>query len=330
MKIAVFHNQPVPPRDYGGTERVCAWLCQGLVEQGHAVTLLAPGSRASDVGGPLAGVRVLGWRREEDAIERLLSLIPDESEVLHSMVPLAPAVERELAKRAAIPVLTTIHGNGKPGEVFPEWSVFVSRDHAKRHGSERFVWNGLDPAEFTFNPSSLRSGFAFLSKTSWKVKNLEGAVRMCARAGVPLRIAGGNRPIAARLESWLRPGWSWLGKVAGAVKAAHLAEAKALVFPVLWPEPFGLVVAEALFSGTPVLATPSGSLPELLPASVGRLIDWQDQKAWLETLRQVNEGGLGWLPEACREHALEHFHYRRMTQAYVDLYRARISAGVKT
>jgi glycosyltransferase involved in cell wall biosynthesis len=333
MKVVVFHNQPVPPLDYGGTERVCAWLCQGLLELGHSVTLLAPesGPGARAMGSPgwqkaLGGIRVLSWTRGEDSLERLKALIPPDAEVLHSMVPLPEDLERELVHARGVPVVTTIHGNGKPGERFSDWAVFVSRDHARRHGSARFVWNGLDPAEFTFRPRGGRNGFAFLSKTSWKVKNLRGAMRVCARAGVPLSIAGGDRPLGLRLETLLRPGWRWLGRVAGDAKAEHLASARALVFPVLWPEPFGLVVAEALFSGTPVLATPVGSLPELVPASVGKLIQWQGDRAsesdWVELLREVQGGRMGWEPEACLEHATRHFHYRSMTESYLEIYQA--------
>jgi glycosyltransferase involved in cell wall biosynthesis len=183
------------------------------------------------------------------------------------------------------------------------------------------VWNGLDPEEFIFDPKRERQSFAFLSKTSWKVKNLKGAARLCSRAGVPLSIAGGDRPWGVRAQAWFKSGWSWEGKVSGPKKAEFLASAKALVFPVLWPEPFGLVVAEALFSGTPVLATPMGSLAELVSPEVGSLIPIEEEARWVALLRDLDQQRVGYDPEVCRAHALKHFHYRAMTSSYLELYR---------
>jgi glycosyltransferase involved in cell wall biosynthesis len=329
MKIALFHNQPVPPKHYGGTERVCAWLCQGLVEHGHEVTLLAPGvsnrpdpSFSKGWGRTLGALEVRTWDPRLNSEQQLRQLLPSKVDLLHSMVALPGAVEAALG----LPILTTIHGNGRPGEKFSKTSVFVSRDHASRHGSQTFVWNGLDPEEFPFDPKAQREGLAFLAKTSWRVKNLRGAARICAKAGVPLSIAGGERPLAVRVEAALRRGWRWRGAVSGAEKARHLAGARALVFPVLWPEPFGLVVAEALFCGTPVLGTPLGSLSELIPESVGRLLEWSDQEQWVQLVAETGSGRLAWDPSVCRAHAMEHFHYRQMTQSYVKLYE-RLRSG---
>lgn len=326
MKIAIFHNQPVPPRDYGGTERVCAWLCQGLVEAGHEVVLLAPDSRAwSEIS---KSIRFESWKLGENSLEELragLARVPGV-ELLHSMVPLPESFEASLA----VPVVTTIHGNGQPGEKFGPWSVFVSQDHARRHGHQRFVWNGLDPAEFELGSEEGRSGMVFLAKTSWRVKNLSGAARLCALAGVPLAIAGGDRPWSVRLEALFRPGWHWHGKVAGLEKARILASARGFLFPVKWPEPFGLVVAEALLSGTPVLATPMGSLPELVTSEVGCLLPLrgpEDEAAWLELIRDVATGERRFSAEACREHAIQYFHYRVMTARYLEIYRERLSSS---
>lgn len=334
MKVALFHHQPVPPRDYGGTERVCAWLAQGLVEAGHEVTLLSPEANPEESYSvrwqKLSGAMDRRhWDPQKNSLEQLKRRIPDGVDVLHSMVPLP----RDFEQRLGVPVLTTIHGNGKPGEIFSPGAVFVSQDHARRHGRDLYVWNGLDPDEFVLGRGA-RSGFAFLAKTSWGVKNLKGAARICARAGVALTVAGGRRPWRIRLEALFRSRWKWMGRVSGQRKARLLAEARALLFPVLWPEPFGLVVAEALFSGTPVLATPQGSLPELLGEpgglTVGRLLEWgpskESEQRWAELLCDVDSGKWSADPEACRDYALRHFHYLKMTESYVDLYR-RLRTG---
>jgi glycosyltransferase involved in cell wall biosynthesis len=312
MKVVIFHPVALPPRDYGGTERVVGWLARGLVERGHEVHVAAlAGSRLP------AGVRLLAVESDRRGAAELAPRLPAGTDVVHFMAPPGDG-----AASLPCPWLVTVHGNGKPGESFPSNSVFVSADHARRHGATAYVHNGLDPSEYRFDRSKSRS-FLFLSKTSWRVKNVAGAIRLCARARAPLRVAGGRRPWLSRLEVLVRRNMSWEGPVAGATKARLLAEAKALVFPVAWPEPFGLVVAEALLSGTPVLASPRGSLPELVPADVGALP--ADEDGWIDWL---SKPALPWDPERCRAWALERFHYARMSEGYEDLYR-KIGGGAR-
>lgn len=108
------------------------------------------------------------------------------------------------------------------------------------------------------------------------------------------------------------------------MKADLLASGRAMIFPILWEEPFGIVVAEALCSGTPVLATPRGSLPELIDHRVGRLIDWTDQEQWVSAVASLESGALRFDPEECRSVALEKFHYLKMARSYVRFYESRI------
>ncbi|MFZ9596186.1 MAG: glycosyltransferase, partial [Bdellovibrionia bacterium] len=111
--------------------------------------------------------------------------------------------------------------------------------------------------------------------------------------------------------------------VAGKRKAELLSQAKAFIFPILWPEPFGLVVAEALMSGTPVLAFKRGSLPELVTQDVGRLFETEQE--WVEYLR---EDRIEFDPEACRVSAMKRFHYSQMAQHYEVVY-DRVIRGEK-
>lgn len=313
MKILIFHPSVLPPQDYGGTERVVLWLAKGLHELGHEVLVAAfRGSRL-----PL-GVRLLDVPREAPSSEWLLGRLPQGTDVVHFMAPPSERVWRELA----CPGILTVHGNGQVGEKFPLNSVFLSKDHARRHGSEVFVYNGIDPSEYAFAPDMKSGRFLFLSKTSWGVKNLAGAIRVCQRAGVSLQISGGRRPYTQRLRAWVTPGLEWVGPVAGEKKAQLLARAKALVFPILWPEPFGLAVVEALVSGTPVLASPLGSMPELLPEQAGFLL--KSQKDWVGALR--GERGFP-SPEACRSWAIQQFHYKNMASRYLELYTRLRSGG---
>jgi len=309
----------LPPADYGGVERVVVWLAKGLIERGHEVYVAAlRGSRLP------SGVRLIEMSPGRVSAHDLLPCLPPGVDVVHFMAP------PEAGAMQALPCasLLTVHGNGKPGERFPLNSLFLSRDHAHRHRSLAYVHNGIDPGEFVFDPKAHRANWAlFLSKTSWRVKNVSGAIRICRRAGVGLRVAGGSRPWTSRWVVAATPGQGWLGSVHGEAKAKLLSEAGALIFPVLWSEPFGLVVIEALMSGAPVIATRGGSLPELVTPDVGLLLDAPFSKAgeanWVAQLREVwNQGpARRWAPEACRAHALTHFSHLKMAEAYESAYK---------
>jgi glycosyltransferase involved in cell wall biosynthesis len=312
MKILLFHPVRLPPKDYGGVERVVLWLAKGLVESGHEVWIGAhPESRL----GP--GMRLLPFEPGQGSALDLARRLPPGIELVHFMAPPGEAGLRALGCAS----LLTVHGNGKADEEFPANTVFLSADHARRHGATEFVHNGIDPEDYLFEPGRKDGRYLFLSKTSWGVKNVRGAIRICRRAGVGLRVAGGSRPWDARLAVAFSRQLSWEGPVAGRRKAELLAGAAGLVFPVLWDEPFGLVAAEALMSGTPVLASPRGSLPELIPADVGALP--ASESEWIERL---GSGTADWAPERCRQWALERFHYRVMTANYERIYR-RILGG---
>lgn len=123
----------------------------------------------------------------------------------------------------------------------------------------------------------------------------------------------------------------WVGPVAQTAKAKLLASAKAMIFPVRWSEPFGLVVAEALISGTPVIASRMGSLPELVDESVGALFDLDapgEESAMIDVLARLHDGGIRWSAEACREKALKEFHYSVMAQRYESVYRQVAERGI--
>jgi glycosyltransferase involved in cell wall biosynthesis len=317
MKIVLFHPTVLPPRHYGGVERVVLWLAKGLIELGHQVWVGAyPGSRLPE------GVQLIEFEPPETSAYALLKKLPEGVDGVHFMAPPEAGVWEKLPCAGVL----TVHGNGKPGEMFPLNTVFLSQDHALRHEGRTYVYNGIDPAECAFAPESKEDRFLFLSKTSWKVKNVRGAVARCRLANAGLRVAGGDRPFSTRLAvslySALGAQMSWEGSVSGNRKADLLARAKALVFPVLWEEPFGLVAVEALMSGTPVLATPRGSLKELITPEVGCLLDWDDQAAWLEVLGSAK---FSWDPEKCRSRALELFHYRKMAASYESIYRRVLS-----
>ena len=138
MRVVVASHQPLPARGYGGPERVIVALVRGLAALGHRVTLLAPpGTRV-----PEATVIEVPSRKLADP-DGVASHLPRDAEILHAHFPLR-------RDPAGIPVVQTIHRNLKPGAPPSPRAIFLSRDHARRHGSEVFVYNGLDPADYVF------------------------------------------------------------------------------------------------------------------------------------------------------------------------------------
>ncbi len=268
---------------YGGTERVVWWLAKGLAELGHDVAVeCREGSRF-----PFA-------RAVQNAR-------PETFEAVHYFN--TPAAE------PTFPYVVTIGGNGRVGETFLRNTIFVSRNHAERHGATHFVHNGIDPTESQFRARK-DNYLVFLAKASWKVKNVSGAIRMAAKSRHTLRIVGGSR-------RWANP-WGaarWEGMLGGEKKRGIVAGAKGLLFPVLWHEPFGIAVIEALASGTPVLASPFGSLPELVTSDVGKICASEDE--FVQAVASLSHFD----PTACRLRAETHFHYRGMAEKYLAHYK---------
>ncbi len=298
MYIQLAYDRPLPVATYGGTERVIWTLAECLHQLGHRVHLLAPaGSRWPH--GPLTTYDPTQPLREQTA--------PDV-DLLHCFFPFQDQPEPEL------PYLVSIGGNASPGEVFPLNTSFRSANHARRHGAEAFVYNGLDfnaygQVDFSIRPQHL----VFLAKARWNVKNLAGARRVARKAQLPLAVLGGR-------------GWDPLGRIryygmqGGERKLELLQQGMGLVFPVRWPEPFGLAVIEAMYYGLPVFATPFGSLPELVPPACGHLSgsisdlataarDWQRYNR-----REIHE----WV---CSKFSAQH-----MTEGYLKLYE-KVLAG---
>ena len=146
-------------------------------------------------------------------------------------------------------------------------------------------------------------------------------MKYCAEAHQKLVIAGGNRPWLLRLRAMFL-GFDWAGPVSGEKKAELLSDAKALIFPIQWEEPFGLVMAEAWLSGTPVLAHPRGSAKELVTSEVGALP--ASPEAWQELLSKP----LTFSAEACRDYAVKNFHYLKMAENYESYYLKAMGEGL--
>ncbi|MGH7582722.1 MAG: glycosyltransferase [Gemmatimonadales bacterium] len=297
MHVVLYHPARLPVDGYGGTERVVVWLARGLAEMGHRVSLIAaPGSVVPEATLIPCDPAVSGRSGGPD----LMPYLPSNVDVVHSHAPLR-------RPPTGIPYLWTLHGNLRHGRQPLPHAVAVSRDHARRHGISRWVHNGLDPAEYRFESRKERSDL-FLGRMH-SVKGWQWAVRGARRARRRIIMAGGWRPI-------FRPGVRWAGRVGGARKVELLARAACLWMPVQWEEPFGLTAIEAMVSGTPVLATPRGALPEIVAAGSGALAPTLDELVALRpSLDRLD-------PAEIRDNVLQRFTHRTMASRYLELYKA--------
>ncbi len=299
MHVAIFHPARLPVTRYGGTERVVVWLATTLIRLGINVTLIA--GRGSHVPGPrLVEIDIRkGNRHDFD----LTPFLPPDADIAHYFVP--------IHRPPSIPHLWTLQGNPRHGIPAFHRCVFVSRNHAARHGSGTYVYNGLDPTEYEFR--DVKDDYVLFLGRLHHVKGWKTAVSIARGARKRIIVAGGFRPSFSRRVHFA-------GKVGGRRKTSLLAGARALLMPVQWDEPFGLVAVEAMLSGTPVLGTPRGALPELVTPEAGLLSISRDE------LRAALENDTRWDHTAVRRRGLE-FTAERMARAYIEHYESLLNNG---
>jgi glycosyltransferase involved in cell wall biosynthesis len=298
--------ESVPPKLYGGTERVVHWLVDELVAQGHDVTLFASGDSSTRATLVPALPRALRLGRPPaepyGAYAALLEAVArraQQFDVLHFHIDW---LHLPLISRLDVPFLTTLHGRldlsplSTVVKQFPSASFVSISDHQRRPLPEAnwlgTVYHGL-PAT-SLRPSVEPDGYlAFLGRLSAE-KGPEAAMRIARKAGTRLRIAAkvprGNRAyFRERLEPLIDNDLIQLvGEVDDRKKQDFLGGARALLFPIDWPEPFGLVMIEAMACGTPVIAYRSGSVPEVIDDGVtGFIVDSEDEA--VEAIGRLDE-----------------------------------------
>jgi glycosyltransferase involved in cell wall biosynthesis len=347
MKIAQIAPliESVPPLLYGGTERIVSYLTEELVRLGHDVTLFASGD--SITSSELAPCCARALRLDptvRDVIPHFMLMIDkvreraDEFDVLHFHVDLFHfPLFRSLAART----LTTLHGRQDLGDLKPFYSRFsemplisISDDQRKPLPQANFVATIHHGIPTGLHRPSFEQGsyLAFLGRISPE-KRPDRAIRIARAAGIPLKIAAKVDKVD---EDYFRNdiapliaggGVEFVGEINEREKTKFLGEAAALLFPVDWPEPFGLVMIESMACGTPVLAFRHGSVTEVIEESVtGKLVDSEEEAiAALPALLSYDRGTV-------RQRFEERFTAERMAKDYVDSYRQllkRHSSGTK-
>jgi glycosyltransferase involved in cell wall biosynthesis len=338
MKIAQIAPlaESVPPKLYGGTERVVSYLTEELIRLGHDVTLFASGD--SETSARLVACAPRALRLDptvHDPLAHQTLMIEEvrsrasEFDVLHFHLDhVHLPVFRPIARRT----VTTMHGRldgAGLAELYREFDdmPLVSISNSQRAPLPSANWvgtvhHGLAREVCPFNPAPRGRYFAFLGRVSPE-KGLERAIEVALRAKVRLRIAAkidraDEDYFKARLlPLFSQPGIEFVGEVNEAQKPAFLGNATALLFPIDWPEPFGLAMIEAMSCGTPVIAWRNGSVPEIVEEGrTGLIVESVDQAvAALEKAARLDRLGV-------RDRFEERFSAARMAQDYLAVYRA--------
>jgi glycosyltransferase involved in cell wall biosynthesis len=325
--------ESVPPKLYGGTERIVSYITEELVALGHDVTLFASGD--SETTARLEAICPQALRLNTGIFNRDAPLMmlqekglgsAQDFDVIHSHLDFNGF---PLARRNPVPVVTTLHGRLDLPELEPVYREFsemplVSISDAQRRPLPWANWagtvyHGLPCNMYTFHPQS--GGYlAFLGRIAPE-KRPDQAIEIAKRTGLPLRIAAkvdraDRTYFEAEVEPLLdHPLIEFVGEISDAEKDEFIGNAMALVCPYDWPEPFGLVLIEAFACGTPVIAYRRGSIPEIVDHGVTGFI--------CETIDEM-VGAVGQVPfidrKQCRAAFDQRFTADRMARDYVTLY----------
>lgn len=299
MHILIVNNTSIPVQQYGGTERVIWWLGKQLVIMGHQVSYLVAQGSFCDFA---TGVHVLNHTIPFN------QQIPPGVDVVH--------LNCKVNETPHLPYIFTLHGNTNDQNPLDINTVFVSKNHASRYGSDAYVYNGIDPADYG-DPGldQKRNYFHFLGDGAWRVKNLRGAIKIAQKAKIKISVIGGKRfNFNQGIRLSFDPRIQFEGMKGGVEKNNLLKGSKGLIFPVLWNEPFGLSIVESLYFGCPVFGTPYGSLKEIIQPNVGITSNS------LSTLVDAVKNAGQFDSNICHEYVMAHFTSTQMTNAYLSKY----------
>ena len=335
-------TEAVPPKLYGGTERVVHWLTEELVSLGHDVTLFASGdsntSAKLDATWPKA-LRLDGSIRDPNALHMVMlervrrKCDDDEFDFLHFHLDYYPF---SLFARQPTPFLTTLHGRLDLPEHQPVFNTFssvpvISISTAQRRPVPQANWlrtihHGLPEKLLTPQPVT-PSYLAVLGRIAPE-KGVDTAIKIAIRSGIPLKIAAKvDRADQDYYDEVIRPLMDhplveYIGEIGDHEKPDFLSGALGLLLPINWPEPFGLVMIEAMACGAPVIAFNRGSVPEIINEGVTGFVveDELSASAIIDRLMQMDR-------TAIRKRFEERFTARRMALDYLAAYQELMDAA---
>ncbi len=325
--------ESVPPRLYGGTERVVSWLTEELVREGHEVTLFASGDSLTNarlVPGSSRALRLDS--RCVDPLAHHVNLLErvtqykDEFDIIHFHIDYLHFC---MSRREALRQVTTLHGRLDIPDLVPLYREFyempvVSISDAQRSPLAWLNWHGTvhhGMPEDVLRPCSDSGKYlAFLGRVSPE-KGLDAAIEIALRAEMPLKVAAKvDRADREYFESHIKPLLNselieFVGEISDSEKNAFLGNALAFLFPINWSEPFGIVLIESLACGAPVVAYPRGSVPEIIEdGTSGFLVNNVEEAAEaLGNIAAIDR-------KKCRESFELRFSAKRMAHDYLNIY----------
>lgn len=280
-------------------------LARGLAEAGHTVFYYI--QRSKSLSAIPEGIQ-------------LVDHLPENVDIVHLMA----RVNKEVAdqcKQLNIPLIETNHLY-KPNEHSKKSWVYVSKTLSDMYGGGRFVWCGLDPDNYLFSEKK-EDYFLFISDISRSQdKGLDIALELAQRNNIRLVVAGSAREQETIHEVEVlceKFGADYIGDVRGEEKARLFAYAKALISPSKLSESFGITLAEALFSGTPVICSDKGAYPEIISPNVGCVCSTSED--YDDAIKQIERID----PYECAKYANKHFHYTRTTKEYISIYKEELT-----
>jgi glycosyltransferase involved in cell wall biosynthesis len=341
-QIAPLH-EAVPPQFYGGTERVVSYLTDALVDLGHDVTLFASGD--SHTKATLEAVWPRALRLDpaiRDAVAPHMLLLEKVREVAHEFDVLHAHLDYlpfSLFSQLGVPFVTTLHGRLDLPELQPVFNTFPKVPVISISNSQRLplpqanwldtIYHGLPKNLLTPQPDKEPEYLAFLGRISQE-KGVDTAIRIAVQSGLPLRIAAKvDKADSVYFTTTIQPLLSqprveFVGEISEAQKPAFLSGAKALLFPIDWSEPFGLVMIEAMACGTPVIAFNRGSVPEVIDHGLTGYI-CEDVQGAVGALRRLDELSR----TEIRAQFERRFSSKTMAQGYVDCYTALLQGAIQ-
>ncbi len=336
-QVAPLHES-VPPKCYGGTERIVHYLTEELVKMGHDVTLFA--SADSKTSAKLIPCAPRSLRLDQGCQDRLahhilmLEKVAQEAQSFDLIHFHIDYIHFPLMRRLSTPHLTTLHGRLDIPDLYPLYQEFadmpvVSISNAQRTPLPWAKWVGTvyhglpkDLYRFYAKPGDY---LAFLGRISPE-KRPDRAIKIAERIGMPLLIAAKvDEADRAYYEEVIKPllksPWvEFIGEINDQEKNEFLGKAYALLFPIDWPEPFGLVMIEAMACGTPVVAWRCGSVPEVIEEGVsGFIVESLDEAvAAVEKVGEIKR-------ILCRKAFERRFTAERMAQDYLRIYQGLLA-----